>query len=112
MKDRAIQYIDHSDEGELLDVKINPQHDAEGKIISGFVIGSTLEQNKALILIAQPGDFKANPTLGVGFEDILLSGDLLKYRHKIREQFKKDGLKVTQLKLYNLDNIKIEAAYE
>ncbi len=111
MKDRAIQLNDNADTGELPDLKINPVRDEQGKIVSGVVIGNTLEQNKALILLAQPGDFKFNPTLAVGIEDLLLDDDLLAYRHKIRENFAKDGLKIKELDLYNINNINIDATY-
>lgn len=112
MKSRAIQFVDNADEGNVLDLKIKPVRDADGLIVSGVVIGNTLQQNKALILLAQPNDFKANPTLGVGIEDILLDSDLLEFRHKIRENFAKDGLKITELDLYSTDKINIEADYE
>lgn len=111
-KDIGIQLIDNTDEGIVLDLKVDVVKNTNGKIVSGLVIGNTLEQNKAFLLIAQPNDFKANPTLAIGIEDLLLSSQLLEYRHKIREQFAKDGLKITTLDLYNLQAVKIEAYYE
>ncbi len=111
-KDKGIQLIDNTNDGIVLDLKIKPIRNAEGKIVSGLMVGNTLQQNKALILIGQAGDFKANPTLGVGFEDNLLSEDLLEYRHKIREQFAKDGLKITELDLYDISDVNIKAHYE
>lgn len=112
MKDKGIQLIDSNDAGELMDLKVNPVYDADGLIAQGVVIGNTLEQNKACILIAQPNDFKGNPTLGVGFQNVLLGDDLLEYRHSIRANFAMDGLKVTKLDLYNLENVSIIAHYE
>ena len=112
MKDRAIQVIDNEDGGVILDLKINPIRDAKGKITSGVVIGDTLEQNKAFLLMAHPNDFKANPTLGVGIEDAILDSELLEFRHKIREQFSQDGLKITNLDLYSLQKVNIECSYE
>lgn len=112
MKGIGIQLVDNIDHGNLLDIKINPIRDQEGKIVSGIVIGNTLEQNKALILIGSQGDFKYRPDLGVCFEDILLGADLLEYRHKVTEHFQKDGLKIIELDLYNTNNIKIIATYE
>ena len=112
MKDRAIQFIDNEDVGTVLDLKIDVKRDSEGKIVSGLVIGNTLEQNKAFLLLGHPNDFKGNPLLGIGIEDVLLTTDLLEYRHKVREQFARDGLKITNLDLYSLDRIKIEAHYE
>ncbi len=112
MKSKGIQVVDHTDQGEILDLKINPVRNTSGKIISGLVIGKTLEQNKAFILMAQQGELKINPNIGVGFGDITLGTDLLPYRHKIREQFLIDGLQVQELTLYVNKPFKIEADYE
>jgi hypothetical protein len=112
MKSRGIQLNDNNDSGDVLDLKVNVVRDIEGKIVSGLVIGDTLEQNEAIILIAHQGEFKFNPDLGVGLGDIALSSDYLEYRHKIREHFAKDGLVVETLYLYENKPIKILANYE
>ena len=110
MKGKGIQ-VDAQDSG-FLDVVTEPLRDGSGKIVQGLVVGDTLEQNKAFILMAQQGEFKANPNIGVGFGDILLGADLLEFRHKIREQFNLDGLKIKTLDLYHTDRINIDAYYE
>jgi len=112
MKSIGIQLNDNNDSGDILDLKINVIRDSAGKIVSGLVIGDTLEQNKAIILIAHEGQLKGNPDLGVGIGDITLSSDYLEYRHKIREHFAKDGLAVETLDLYENKPIKIIANYE
>lgn len=112
MKSIGIQLNDNNDSGDILDLKINVVRDSAGKIVSGLVIGDTLEQNKAIILIAHEGQLKGNPDLGVGIGDIALSSDYLEYRHKIREHFAKDGLVVETLDLYENKPIKIIANYE
>ncbi len=112
MKDFGIQVNDNPTNDNIMDLKTEVHYDSSGKIIQGVILGNTLEQNKAFLLLAQPNDLKGNPTLGVGIEDLLLSGDLLEYRHKIREHFNRDGLIVDTLDLYNLQNINIEAHYE
>ncbi|WP_202110812.1 hypothetical protein [Flavobacterium hydrocarbonoxydans] len=112
MKSIGIQLIDNNDQGEPMDLKINPVRDVTGKIIAGIVIGNILEQNKALIIIGSEGDLKFRPDIGVNFGDVLLNDNLLEYRHKINEHFDKDGLKISELDLYTLDNIKIVADYE
>jgi hypothetical protein len=111
MKDRAIQLNDTQDEGVPFDLKVDVKKDLDGKIISGLVIGSTLQQNKALILLVNPGELKEYPTLGVGFISLLLSEDFLFIRHTIRQNFSKDDLNITELDLYSVKNIKIEANY-
>lgn len=113
MKSKAtgIQYQDSSN-GQVYDLKIEVVKDQFGKIVSGLVIGDTLEQNMASILIAEPGDFKANLGLGVGLRSALLDEDLLKYRHAIKNQFSLDNLNVKHLDLYNLQKFNIDAEYE
>lgn len=113
MKDFAIQLVDHNDNGNIMDIKVDPVYDTEGKILSGLVIGNTLMQNKALILMSNSGEIKSSPTIGVGLGDATLGqGDLLQFRHKIRKDFASDGLKIITLDLYNVNNINIEAIYE
>lgn len=112
MKDFGIQLIDNNDDGEILDLKIIPVRDSDGMIVSGLVLGNTLEQNKACILIGHQGEFKFNPDLGVGISDLTLGEDYLEFRHRIREHFAKDGLIVKTLDLYENKPIKIIAEYE
>lgn len=110
-KDRGIQLNDNISEGQILDLKIEVKRDASGKITQGLVVGNTLQQNQALILITQQGENKFNPDLGVGIADMLLDHDYLAYRHRIREHYAKDGLKVTHLDLYENKPLKIDASY-
>lgn len=111
MKNKGIQLIDNSNDGDLMDLKIVPVRDASNKIISGLVIGPTLEQNIALMLLLHQGELKFRPDLGVGIQDIVLSSDYLVYRHRIREHLKKDNLIVTQIDLFENKPFKILAEY-
>lgn len=110
-KHAGIQLNETNEAADILDIKVDVLRDAQGKIARGIVIGHTLEQNKALILMAHQGEFKFNPDLGVGIEDLLLSEDYLEFRHTIKEQFAKDGLRVTNLDLYPNKPIRIDANY-
>ena len=108
-KDFGIQMIS-TDNGNIdldIDIKL-----VSGKIISGIKLGRTLEQNMACLLIAESGDLKGNPDLGVGLRSALLDQDLLEYRHQIKEQFSKEGMVVKHLDLYNLQKFSIDAEYE
>lgn len=109
LKSTGIQLSDGED---LWDVKVEIQQDSTGLITSGLVIGNTLAQNQATILAAYPGELKFEPTLGVGLKKELLGEDLLSARHKVREDFPKEGLKVRKLDLYDVNHIKIEADYD
>lgn len=101
-----------SDEIDVWDLRIQPQRNADGRISGGLLIGATLQQNIATLLAVYPGEIKTLPTLGVGLGAELLNEDLLEARHRIRETFPRDGLKVTKLELYNVENIEIDATYE
>lgn len=110
-KDFGIQYKSSND-GSAIDLDVNVQRDSTGKILSGLILGPTLAQNMTCILIAEPGDFKDNLSVGVGIRSALLDEDMLDYRHKIKEQFPLDGLNVKHLDLYNLKTFSIDAEYE
>jgi hypothetical protein len=112
MKSKGIQLNDNNDSGDVLDLKIIVVRDSAGMIVSGLVVGDTLEQNKAMILIAHQGEFKFNPDLGVGLGDVALSSDYLVFRHRIREHFLKDGLIISVLDFSENKPIKIIANYE
>jgi len=114
VKNIGVQINDTNDLGQLMDIKIRVQRDETGKIVTGMVIGDTLEQNKALLLLLRPGDLKDKPLIGVGIEDILLSDEtnLTEYRHKIRRNLESDGMRVGVVDFYNKTNLKIEAYYE
>lgn len=112
MKSIGIQLTDNAGAGAIFDLKVTVLRDAFGKIASGLTVGDTLEQNKTIILVAHKGDLKANPDLGVGLEDILLSSDYLAFRHLIREHFAKDGLVVETLDFSENRPLKIIASYE
>ena len=111
MKGIGIQVNDHNDTGEILDLKIEPIRDSSNKIVSGLVVGVTLQQNISMILLSHQGEFKANPDLGVGIQDLVLSEDYLPFRHRIREHLKKDGLVVSELDLFEGKPFKIAAYY-
>lgn len=95
----------------MKDILLN--NDGDLKIEDGdFVIGEATLQNQAVILAAHQGEFKQYPTIGVGIQDLLLSNELLEFRHKIRNHFAMDGLKIKELELYEIGNLKINASYE
>jgi hypothetical protein len=110
-KDIGIQLIDNNDQGTILDLKVQVFRNADGKITSGLVINNTLEQNKGMILLAHPGDFKLCQDIGVGIQDILFDHDYQVYRHRIREHFEKDGLSINKLDFFPNKPIIIDAIY-
>lgn len=111
-KDRGIQVNDSNDNGTFMDAKVDVVRDAQGKIVQGLVVGDTLQQNKAFILMAEQGEYKFRPDLGVGIKNLLLDDDWLGMRNKIRDHFAKDNLTVTTLDVYANKPINIVASYE
>lgn len=92
-----------------LELAINVVRD-NGLIMSGLAIGDTLYQNQYLILAAQKGEFKENPTLGVGITDMANDDDLNEWKKTIREEFAKDGLKVKTLSI-TTSGMEVKADY-
>jgi len=93
------------------ELKVQPERDATGKIVSGVLIGKTINQNTGLILISRKGEFKQEPVLGVGIEDILLDNDYLEWRRKIRINLELDEQRVNDIKFSSVDNLFIDADY-
>jgi hypothetical protein len=112
MKNRGIQLNDSTNALESIDLKIDVIRGTDGLITQGMVVGDTMNQNQALILIANPGEFKFNPTLGVAIDELILDNDYLRMRHRIREHFAKDGLNVKSLQLSEGKPLLIDASYE
>lgn len=80
------------------------------KIENGdFVVGESTLQNQSLILVANTGDLKESPMLGVGIDNCILDSDMRDCEYEIRKQFTLDGMKVKKL---NLKKCIIEAEYE
>ena len=82
----------------------------DGKIANGFVVGDTLRQNQALILLLHKGELKEWPAVGCGISDMLLDNDPIYWRTIIREQLEMDGQKVKSVKI-TTTGIHIDAAY-
>lgn len=95
------------DTGEL-DIQVS--RDETGKITQGVQVGEVTHQNTALILLMQPGEWKEQPTVGVGIENMILDHDFLGYKHKIRQQLITEGMQVDHLEI-NGQNIELNAKY-
>ena len=93
-----------------LELSINPIRDSSGLILSGITIGDTLYQNQYMILTAQKGEFKENPTLGVGINDMANDDDLSEWKKSIREELSKDGMKVNTLTI-TASGMEVKADY-
>lgn len=75
--------------------------------------GDTLAQNEFALLMAQKGEFKLDPLLGVGIADMVGDADITGWKLRIRDAFKADGLNLTALELTVDGKItRLEARYD
>lgn len=112
MKNIGIELADSATGVQSIDLKIDVVRDANGLITQGLVVGDTMNQNQAVIIIANPGEFMFNPTLGVAIDELLLDDDYLRFKHRIREHLNKDGMKVKSVEFSAKTPLTIEAIYE
>ena len=92
------------------DLKLDLRYDEQGKIKQGIFLGETTPQNQAFILVAHKGEFKENPTIGVGMADILNDHDFTYWKRLITIEFERDGQHIDKLELNN-QGLTIEAHY-
>lgn len=77
-----------------------------------FVIGDSTMQNQYLILSSQKGEWKENPFIGAGIEDMLNDeGSEAYWKRRIVEELKRDGMDVKEVKIINNGQININAEY-
>ena len=104
------------DKGLLLDdnfeLQINVVRDSNGLITSGLVVGDVTQQNQKIILLAEKGEIKEAPKLGVGiasFIDDDSPSDLLR---EIRENLREDGQIVNSCSINATGKLVIDSKYE
>lgn len=64
-------------------------------------IGDVQPQNKALIIVSNPGEWKQHPELGVGIEGWINDDNPGNLRAEIKRHLKSDGFKVDKVTLEN-----------
>lgn len=97
------------------DLNVKVTRDSQGLITGGLVVGDVAKQNQAIIIYMHPGEMKEAPQVGVGITSMLLSSEVLLYKHKIREQLEADGFRVNHLEVVSEQtgklNIELNAVY-
>jgi hypothetical protein len=92
------------------DLIIQVRRDAQGKISGGLSVGDVTYQNQALLLLAHKGEFKENPTAGVGITDMVNDNDFALWKREIANQIEGDGQRITRLSL-DEKGLVLEASY-
>lgn len=76
-----------------------------------FALGDASLQHQNHILMAQKGEYKESPEIGVGILTELLNENPRELLTQIRKNFEYDGMKVKTLKFASNGNIVIDASY-
>jgi hypothetical protein len=77
-----------------------------------LVMGESTEQHKKLLLLNDKGHMKQAPAYGVGIGGYLNDDNLGELHGEIQQQFEKDGMRITKLKIFENKTIEVEAHYE
>lgn len=77
-----------------------------------FLIKESTKQHQALILMANKGEFKQNPLVGVGVSLYLEDDRLGAMKSELQQQLYLDGMTVDELRIFNDGRIFINAGYE
>lgn len=77
----------------------------------GMTLMEVTHQNQAMLLAAQPGEYKEYPAVGVGIKDMLLDHNERGWRRRIAEQLEADGQRIKRLEITS-EGIDLEAEYK
>lgn len=75
-----------------------------------MAVGDVTEQNQSLLLITRRGEWKENPRIGVGIDDILNDHDLEQWKRLIADALEQDGQIIEKLEL-TTDKLSLKARY-
>lgn len=76
-----------------------------------FELGDCLKQSQSLLLLTCKGEWKQNPTAGVGVGSYLETASTDALSREIREQFSRDGMQVDSVLIRN-SQLYIEASWK
>ncbi|CAL2108189.1 conserved hypothetical protein [Tenacibaculum sp. 190524A02b] len=77
-----------------------------------LVIGDATFQHQDAILMAQKGEYKQHPEIGVGIENALQDENPHKIISEIRQQLKHIGMEIKSLDIDSDGNLIIDAPYK
>ena len=92
---------------ENFDLQTEVRRDAAGKIAGGLTVGNSLAQNQHVLLLAEKGEIKEYPTVGVGIKTYVDDENPANLTRAIRTGFAREGMKVKKIDFEN-GKIKID----
>ncbi|HEY5509388.1 MAG TPA: hypothetical protein VIK29_11990 [Paludibacter sp.] len=91
---------------------ISPVRDLNDMITSGLVVGNVTQQNQRTILLAEKGEIKESPTLGVGISSFIDDDNPSDLLREIRANLREDGQMVKSCGFNTNGKLVIEGGYE
>lgn len=76
-----------------------------------FVIGRSDEQHQAHIIIANKGEYKAHPEVGVGIQDMLNNDDYTEILIEVKKQLQYDGMRINNVTYGQNGKLNIDGEY-
>ena len=102
--------------GVLLDDNFEPVvsvvRDSNGLILSGMVVGDVTQQNQRTILLAEKGEIKESPSLGVGIASFLDDDNPSDLLREIRANLREDGQTVRSCGFNSIGKLVIDGGYD
>lgn len=77
-----------------------------------FVMGDSTHQNQGLILLANKGEFRQFPFVGVGLKLYIEDDRLGAMRAELAQQLELDGMTVKNIAILTNGTVEIDASYE
>ena len=94
------------------DLRIEVKRDSREMITGGIVTGEITPQNQRIILLAEKGEIKEAPLLGVGTASFLDDDDPSGYLREVRTSLRMDGQTVKSCGFDNNGKLVIIGSYE
>jgi len=77
-----------------------------------FVVDESTLQHQKDLLIAHKGEYKQNPTVGVGISDFLLGDSSeAEFKKAVQREFEEDGMEVREIRVGDFTSVDIDAEY-
>ena len=94
----------------MTDIALTP--DLDMKVADGdLVTEENLKQAQQLLLVTNKGEWKQHPTAGVGVANYPETASAGELSREIREQFSRDGMKVSSVKISGT-TLEVEATWK
>lgn len=82
------------------------------EVLDDFVLGDATHQNQGLILLANKGEFRQFPFVGVGLRNYIEDDRMGSLKPELTKQLELDGMTVRNIGVFTDGRVEIDAGYE